>query len=718
APNAEIPEQEGTPNSKPQIITKEFLPPLMEYLHHKDESTVDRRMPVAVTVVKLLQLLPENEMSQRLPAVLTDVSHVLRSRSQEARDQTRKTVAAIFALIGPSYLGFIIKELRSALQRGYQLHVLSFTVHSLLVNAAEVCQPGDLDDCLPDVTAIIMDDVFGVTGQEKDAEEYKSSMKEVKSSKSFDTMELLARITPVNKLGLLLQPLRALLSEKLDTKMIKKADDLLTRLRKGVDQNLAADSRNMLVFCHEIVRQVYADEHAPPQTNGQVQDYRVRKYLIQMEAASKSKTKGATSTHIFKLATFAFNLCRKVIRRYDDLMTPSNMAGFLPLAGDALIQGQEEVKLSAIRLLATLMRLPIAELDRNASVYVKESVALIKSATSMTTDSAKASLELVTAVLREKRTVTVRETDIATIFKALKTDIDEPDRQGIIYKFLRAVLGRKIVITEVYETMDEVGKVMVTNPDRTVRESARSTYSQFVMDYPQGKDRWNKQAAFMVENLRYPNPSGRQSVMELLHQLLTKISDDVFEQLAFTFFVALVPVQVSDTDPACRHMGAILITKIFERADEEQLKGFLTLMEKWLGNDKKPMIQVAALQCWSIYLRSKDVPPKRRNGLRDNFVELFTSDTVAVGPQLLQAMLSTFAVMIETVPDTAFARESAPVWENIQQCLGASSVDIALAAAQLVGLYYSHLASSASKTSQGLAALPIQGSGGLELDAD
>ncbi|KAI7525007.1 hypothetical protein KC331_g17787, partial [Hortaea werneckii] len=39
-------------------------------------------------------------------------------------------------------------------------------------------------------------------------------------------------------------------------------------------------------------------------------------------------------------------------------------------------------------------------------------------------------------------------------------------------------------------------------------------------------------------------------------------------------------------------------------------------------------------------------------------------------------------------------------------------------AAQLVGLYYSHLASSASKTSQGLAALPIQGSGGLELDAD
>ncbi|KAK5119493.1 hypothetical protein LTR85_007593 [Meristemomyces frigidus] len=702
--------------SKATVIIRDFLPPLMAYLHQKDDSTVDRRMPVAVTIVKLLLVLPESEMSARVPAVLTDVSHVLRSRSQEARDQTRKTLAAILALIGPAYLGFMLKELRSALQRGYQLHVLSFTVHSLLVSVTEVCQPGELDHCLPDVTAVIMDDIFGITGQEKDAEEYKSGMKEVKSSKSFDTMELMARVTPVNKLGLLIRPLRAMLTEKLDSKAVKKVDDLLVRLRKGIDQNPAADNRDMLVFCHEIVRQVYAEQNASL-VKGAVQDYKVRKYLIQMEAANK-KTRGATTSHIFKLVSFALNLVRRVVRRHEDLQTPANMAGFLPMIGDALVQGQEEVKLAAIKLLAAIIRIPLAELETNAPLYVKEAVGLIKAATSMTSDSAKAALELITAVLREKRSVPVKEADIAHVLKALKPDIDEPDRQGIIYKFLRAVLGRKMVITEVYETMDEVGKVMVINADRNVRESARSAYLQFVLDYPQGKDRWNKQASFFVENLRYQHSAGRQSVMELLHQLLIKLPDEILAQLAFTFFVALVPVQISDADQACRQMAGILIAKLFERADAEQLNSFLSLMNKWLDNDLKPMIQVASLQCWATYLRSRTVPEKQKHAFRDQITRLLTSEDVVVGPQLLQALLDTFTVMVDTAADTAYAASSAAIWANVHQCLVATSSDIQETAAKLVGAYFSHLASSTSKAGEGLAAIPLRGSGGLELDAD
>ncbi|KAK5131210.1 hypothetical protein LTR08_001235 [Meristemomyces frigidus] len=717
APSQELVERDPSAvANKSVVIIRDFLPPLLKYLHQKDESTVDRRMPVAVTIVKLLLVLPEAELSGRLPAVLTDVSHVLRSRSQEARDQTRKTLAAILSLIGPAYLGFMVKELRSALQRGYQLHVLSFTVHSLLVNVTEVCQPGEIDHCLPELSAVIMDDIFGITGQEKDAEEYKSGMREVKSSKSFDTMELLARVTPITKLGLLIRPLRTLLTEKLDSKMVGKADELLTRVRKGIDQNPAADNRDMLVFCHEMVRQVYAEQDAA-KADGIVPDYKVRKYLIQMEAANK-KTRGATTSQMFKLISFALNLVRRVVRRHQDLQTPNNMAGFLPMIGDAIIQGQEEVKLAAIKLLAAIIKVPLTELDTNAPLYLKEAVALIKAATSTTADSAKAALELITAILREKRSVPVKEADVAYVLKALKSDIDEPDRQGIVYKFLRAVLGRKIVITEVYETMDEVGKVMVINADRNVRESARSAYLQFVLDYPQGKDRWNKQAGFFVENLRYQHATGRQSVMELLHQLLTKVPDEVLTQLAFTFFVALVPVLISDADPSCRQMAGILLAKLFERAEPGQLESFTSLLDKWLANDKKPMIQVAALQCWATHLRTRDVPTKQQHELRDSIARLLTTEETVVGPQLLQAMLDTFAVMVEAAADTVFAASSSAIWQNIQQCLVAASPKAQETAAALIGTYFSHLASNTAKAGEGLATVPLRGSGGLRFDAD
>ncbi|KAK4555996.1 U3 snoRNP protein [Recurvomyces mirabilis] len=702
--------------SKDAVIAQEFLPPLLGYLHHKDESTVDRRMPVAVTIVKLMLLLPESELTARLPAVLTDVCQVLRSKSQEARDQTRKSLASVLGLVGPRYLNFILKELRGALLRGYQLHVLSFTVHSLLVSATEKCLPGDLDDCLPELTSVIMDDIFGVTGQEKDAEEYKSGMKEVKSSKSFDTMELLSRVTPVNKLGALLRPIRSLLTEKLDAKTVKKVDELMTRLRKGVDQNPASDSRDMLVFCHEIVRQVYSERNAPV-ANGVVHDYKVRKYLIQMESANKSKSKGATTSQLYKLSSFALNLVRKVIRKHDDLLTPGNMAGFLPMAGDALVEGEEEVKLAGIRLLAAVIKLPLADLDKNAPVYVKEAVALVKGASNMTTESAKAALELITSVLRERRSVEIKERDIAHVLKVLKTDIDEPDRQGVIYKFLRAVLGRKIVITEVYELMDEMGKVMVTNPDRSIRESARSVYLQFIMDYPQGKDRWTKQAGFLVENLRYEHATGRQSVMELMHQLLSKLNDEVLAQLANNFFVALVLVQVGDTDPACRQMAGLLIAKLFERADEEQTGGFLKLMGGWLKNDKKTTIQVASMLCWRTYMESADVPTKRLNQLRDKMVEFFTSEDIVVGPQLLQTLLDTFVVMVEKASETAFENASVEIWQNVQQCLAAPSSEVAAPANGLLGSLFTHLAHSSAREGNGLAALPLVGSGGLHFDA-
>lgn len=49
-----------------------FLRPLTDYLHLKDESTVSLRVPVAITVVKLLRILPGEDLSVRLPSVLME----------------------------------------------------------------------------------------------------------------------------------------------------------------------------------------------------------------------------------------------------------------------------------------------------------------------------------------------------------------------------------------------------------------------------------------------------------------------------------------------------------------------------------------------------------------------------------------------------------------------------------------------------------------------
>ena len=715
-----MPPGEAASSKKADDIKRDLLPPLLEYIHLKDESTVDRRMPVAITIVKLLLLLPKEDLDVKLAPVLTDVCQILRSHSQEARDQTRKTLAAVLGLVGPSYLGFLLKELRGALKRGSQLHVLSFTVHSLLVGAVESYAPGDLDYCLPELATVIMDDIFGVTGQEKDSEDYRSRLKEVKSSKSFDTMEMLARVTPMQRLARLVQPLRALLSESIDSKALKKADDLLARLRNGVEQNPASQSREALIFCHEILRSVHRDQQNRRQP-ASASNIKPNRYIIQPEASQKSKRKGGTLVHSFKLAGFALNLLRKVLRRHDDLMTSANIAGFLPLVGDALVEGQEEIQTSAIKLLSTVMKLDLPELSQNAPVYVKEAVRTIKASTTFTGEASKAALDLLTSILREKRSVAVNERDFGAIFKALQTEIDEPDRQGAIYKFLRAVLNRKIMITEVYDIMDNVGRVSVTNADRSVRESARSAYLLFVLEYPHGKDRWNKQAAFLVENLKYEHASGRESVLELVNQLLPKLPSEVLEQLALTLFIALVPVQSSDPEHSCRQMASILIGKLLNQVDSAQMETFQTLLERWATKTDKPEIRLAAFQCWRVALEKVTLSERTLTVIQTNIIRLVKECEVEPPHEsyvVLPSTLETMQALVNISPKTAFAMRSSAIWSGMQTLLTVGDASTHETVAKLTEQYFSHLASSSTKLGQGLYGLPLRGLYGLELSSN
>ncbi|KAI9835282.1 MAG: hypothetical protein M1819_002426 [Sarea resinae] len=700
-------------------LTTNLLPPLTAYLHHKDESTVSLRVPVAVSTVKLLKILPPDELSARLPPVLTDISHILRSKSQDARDMTRKTLAEICALIGPAYFGFVLKELRSALPRGYQLHVLSFTVHSILVSTASIFQPGDLDYCLPQAVAIIMDDIFGATGQEKDAEDYISKMKEVKSSKSYDSMELLATTTAVTHLSDLIRPLQALLREKLNLQLVKKVDELLRRIGVGILRNNAVRSRDILMFCWEIISDVYKTEKVAAPRDSK-RDYQMRRYLINLKGASKMENRGSTTSYAYKLAKFSLDVLRTVLHKYNELQSPSNLAGFIPLISDALVQSQLEVQMSAIRLLATIIKVPLPEIDQNAPVYVSEAVRIIKASHTTNTEIAQAALKLVSAILRERREVVVKETDLAYLLKRVKPDLDEPDRQGVTFNFLKSVMGRRIVIAEVYEVMDRVAEIMVTNQTRSARDLARTVYFQFIMEYPQGKDRFSKQLAFLIKNLDYKHQEGRQSVLEAIHLLLSKIGDNLIQEVVGSFFVPLVMMLVNDESAECREMAGALLKQIFERADEERTQTFLSLLRTWLNQDEQPLLTRLALQCYGLYYDvHRKGSEKELPALQERLLEILQEHTEALDQadwELLYYALQAFSRVCHLFPETAFNTNSASMWAAICDCLSFPHAWVKLSASRLLGLYLADFARANAET--GLEHVPLLGSGGLELTGD
>jgi U3 small nucleolar RNA-associated protein 20 len=729
APDLEASESEATPGMRSTLsktmpkqgkladdLTSNILPPLTNYLHDKDESTVSLRVPVAVIVVRLLKLLPQEQLTERLPAVLTDICHILKSKAQEARDMTRDTLTKICVLLGPSCFGFVLKELRGALVRGSQLHVLSYTMHSILIAVTPEYAPGDLDYCLPSIVAVIMDDIFGATGQEKDADEYVSKMKEVRSSKSHDSMELISRTATLSRLTDLVRPIQVLLKEKLNLRMARKIDELLNRISSGLLKNSAAHSRDSLTFCWEVIQDVYNSEKPEAKVKD---DYRLKKYLIQ-KGAKRAGDRGSTTVYTYKLVRFAFDVLRSVLKKYDNLRTSTNLVAFIPILGDAVVEAEEEVKVAAFRVLTTIIKVPLKVASDGTNLYriaASEATKSVSASSATASDISQAGLKLLSVILRDREDVPVKDTAVDELLTKLKDDMTEPERRHVTFNFLRAVMDSKVETAVVYDILDYVGTVMVTNDDKDTRDLARGAYFQFLRDYPQKKHRWRKQLGFIVANLKYEREGGRLSILEVIHLLLSKSSHDFVQEVSSTCFVPLIFVLANDESEKCRMTAGELIKEIFRKADKDRMSTFLTLLRSWIKQSENSSVFRLALQTYGFYYESDPTEEGDLDMLQESILATVeTAEESASDWEQIFAALQLTHILVQTFPNTLLSPAASPLWVAIRKCLSFPHAWVKESSAKLIGSYFADFARHNAES--GLEGLPLKGSQGLKLKRD
>lgn len=703
-----------------ELTSKSFLPRLSTFLHNKDESVVSLRIHTAVTYVKLVKLFPLEGLSLHLPPVLTDICHILRSRASESRDMARRTLAEIAAQLGPDSFAFILRELKVALTRGYQLHVLSFTLHSLLLAVTPHLQPGALDYCLPQIVQIIMDDIFGTVGKEKDSADYISSMKEVKNSKSYDSMEVITKVTTMRHLSSLTKPVQAILQQSLSLSLMRKVDELLRRISTGISQNASLQNQSLLVFCYDLLTQVLAS----PCDTGQPRD--LEKSGPHRHRAATEKPKyfrgtGSRQSYEFKLACFALDVLRNSLHKQQELKSPSSVEGLLPVINDCLLSSYEEVKISALRLLQVFVRVPSRQIDRNFMVYFSEAVEAVRSSPTTNSDLAQAAIKLITAILRDRRHVDYpakMDAQVTYLLQRLKQDINEPSRQGATFAFLKAVLSRKILVPEVYEVMDMVSSVMVTSHGRETRDLARGVYLDFMMEYPQGKNRFAKQLVFLVKNLEFQYPEGRRCILEVVHFLFSKVGDTLIQQILVTFMVPLVMVLVNDDDSECREMAGVLIKQLFERADDEKTQLFESNLQTWVGQDENPILVRAAIQCYLSYFECRSSEGRRQIPVLSRRLEGLLRAKSSSGRheewEVVYFALRLLLQWCQLYPDTMYRTNSAGIWTCVEGCLSFPHNWVKLYATKLLGSYFAEVA---RLNPDGAAQrLPSAGPGDLPLD--
>ena len=156
---------------------------------------------VAVSIAKVIRKLPVSSFSLHLRKLVNlIVVKGLRERDINTREKARKALLKVVFEVSPRFLFLIFKELHDGLTRGYQLHVLLYTVQYVLnhLNSDEAgenrLRPGQVTpNMLSIMSTLLLREMFGDLMRDQTRDTKKKHIKESKAHKAMSIFEVFAQ---------------------------------------------------------------------------------------------------------------------------------------------------------------------------------------------------------------------------------------------------------------------------------------------------------------------------------------------------------------------------------------------------------------------------------------------------------------------------------------------------------------------------------------------
>lgn len=583
------------------VIKVALLPQILRILQIRDDETVVQRTPLVEAAVTLLASGSDKLKSENLTGVITSTCQVLRSRNQQLRDCSRKSLSRISALLGARYFKFILKLLKSTLSRGSQIHVLSFTIHYLLLAVQDSFQHGDVDDSANIIVDTIMEDIFGSAGEEKDAEGYVSTVMEVKARKSNYIAEIIASKLSLERFHSVLVPVQKLLKERLSSKTKSRLNELLHRYALGLRKNEQSSNIDILRLAYEIHK--VSEEHASMSAKTPTKAQNDKHFLLELRV--ETTTNFDQTQYQNTLQQFAFEILTSSILAHLSLKTVANLQGFLPRLQVSLESDDEELLKSTFRVLEVFTRLPFEETDPTFfEKSVTRAFAIVESLPSTTGELGQLSLRHIASIIRYKQGVQMTDGSVAFILQRITPDLEEPGSQSLAFKLLKAILYRSISIPEIYDIMEKVSSIMIVNHSREIRKASRAIYYQFLMEYEQGVVKLQNAFKKVVGNLGYPTESGRQSAMEFLKHIISHSNASILDEFSVSFFIGLSNRMVCDDSTRCRAMASVLLEDLLGKLGYAKSASLRTLIQQWLSLEDNVALQRCGLMAYRCFMNT------------------------------------------------------------------------------------------------------------------
>ncbi|EGG04265.1 uncharacterized protein MELLADRAFT_108574 [Melampsora larici-populina 98AG31] len=703
----------SAPTYVTEMVSDRLIPKLIRFMEQQKEGGPDESLRIMMSegVAMIATFLPSPAKELAIAGVVSSLAQILKSTHQETRQSARTAMANIAFLLPKESLVVTVKELRSALVRGPQVHVLAHVIYAILAKTGEWEDSDVPGEVVAPIMKILAEDLFGDPAKERQSKELKAKTKfsETRSSRSLESLQMLvSRLSSSEQLTEILRPFRNILESTRSPRLLTQLEESFRRLTAGVVVNSRRfDAPTVLKLVHTfIARNSDLLKNRSNQNTRKVIKPTDYKLVLSGKIKSKVDHYEENAHHFVSLGLDLFQaLYRKGTY---NLHEPSNLELIDPLVvvvGNTLYSHNSEVLGRGLRVMSILIKLPLESVEKSATIIVRQMLAVVSHIGTSESELSQVALKTLGTVIRDCKVVELTEKQLTALLNMIAPDLEDSTRQLTLFALLRGIMSKKFLAPELYDLMDRIVHVLVTAQAAQVREVCRSIYLQFLLDYPQGKGRLSKSLEFLIKNLSYEHESGRESVLDLLNAITNKIGTELVIKHADILFMGLVMSVTNESSTKCKQMSLEVVKVLLRRMDPRKATEFLEMLFAWYQAKKSQVgLKRTALQILAIYAEVKAVGDsqtiRRIHDLLLSNAKLIAEELLMVEEdeetessldwQLAYQTLQGLSKVYKVDSDQITAALEADGWSMIQNFLLYPHMWVRSSAARLLGMLFSN----------------------------